>query len=83
MTNVKKPEDVVVKNRRLIEVPNTKKPKFSNANTKYVAVFVEDVDGENERGLLFTENDIKRAEHRASRNVEDLTKKDFWTDLWD
>ena len=83
MIKVTKSEDVDVKNGRLIKVPNTKRPKFSNANTEYYAIFVEDANGDNERCLLFTENEIKSAEYRACRNIEDLTQKSFWTDLWD
>jgi len=80
---VKKIDDVSVKNGRLIKVKNTKRPKFSNANVKYVAVFVENANGSKERCLLFTENEIKNAEYRASQNKEDLTKKSFWVDLLD
>ena len=83
MIRVKKIDEVTVKNGRLIKVKNTNRPKFSNANTQYYAVFVEDADGGNERCLLFTENEIKSAEYRACRNLEDLISKDFWTDLWD
>lgn len=74
-------EQVRVKMGRLIRVWNTEKRKMENIG--YVSVWVEDADGKNERCLLFTENEIKRAEHRASKNIEDLTKKDFLTDLLD
>ena len=83
MKQVKKLDDVVVKNGRLIRVKNTERPNFSNAKDEYIAVFVEDADGENERCLLFTEKEIEEAEYRASRNEEDLTDKGFWTDLLD
>ena len=80
---VRKIDDVVVKNGRLIRVANTERPNFSNANEEYIAVFVEDADGGNERCLLFTDHEIEQAEYRASRNQEDLTDKTFWTDLLD
>jgi len=74
---------VKVKAGRLIRVWNTEKKKFSNSKDHYVSVFVEDADGKNERCLLFTENEIKNAEYRASRNPEDLTTKTWFTDLVD
>ena len=76
-------DDVAVKAGRLIRVFNTERKAFSNANPKYIAVFVEDADGENERCLLFTESQIAVAEARAKRNPEDLTEKTWWTDLKD
>ena len=83
MKKVQKIDDVSVKNGRLIRVANTDRPAFSNANEEYIAVFVEDADGGNERCLLFTDHEIEQAEYRASRNKEDLTDKGFWTDLLD
>lgn len=68
---------------RLIKVWNTEKAKFSNAKPWYISIWVEDADGKNERCLLFTENEIKRAEYRASKNQEDLTKKKFLTNIFD
>jgi hypothetical protein len=76
-------DDVDVKAGRMIRVYNTERKAFSNAKPSYVAIQVEDADGGNERCLLFTENEIERAEYRASRNPEDLTKKSWWTDLQD
>jgi hypothetical protein len=75
MSNVR-----VVKGR-LISVEN--KNKSFGASPYYIAVQVEDFDGSNERCLLFTETEIAKAEYRASRNPEDLTKKGFLTDLFD
>lgn len=66
-----------IKNGRLIKVWNTEKPKFSNANEQYIAIWVEDANGKNERCLLFTPSAIKVAETRASKNQEDLTKKNL------
>ncbi len=74
-------EQVRVKPGRLIRVWNTEKRKAENIG--YVSVWVEDANGKNERCLLFTEKEIERAEYRASRNLEDLTKKGFLTDLTD
>jgi hypothetical protein len=74
-------DQVRVKAGRLIKVWNTLKKK--NENKGYVSVWVEDADGTNERCLLFTEKEIQRAELRASKNVEDLTDKGFFTDLVD
>lgn len=76
-------KDVTVKSGRLIPVWNTEKKAFSNSKDRYISVWVEDCDGSNERCLLFTENEIKKAEYRASRNPEDLTEKQWWTDLFD
>lgn len=72
-----------VKSGRLIKVDNKNRPKFSNANTQYYAVWVEDQNGKNERCLLFTEGEIKAAEYRSSKNKEDLTKKNFIANLLD
>jgi hypothetical protein len=74
-------DQVRVKAGRLIRVWNTLKKK--NENKGYIAVWVEDANGTNERCLLFTEKEIQRAELRASKNVEDLTDKGFFTDLVD
>jgi hypothetical protein len=74
-------DQVKVKAGRLIRVWNTLRKK--NENKGYVAVWVEDANGTNERCLLFTDREILRAEVRASKNAEDLTKKDFITNLVD
>ena len=79
----KKLDDVPVKSGRLIRVFNTERKAFSGANPSYVAVWVEDADGSNERCLLLTESQIKVAEARARKNPEDLTEKTWWTDLQD
>jgi len=75
--------DVKVVAGRLIPVWNTERKAFSNSKDRYLAVWVEDEDGNNERCLLFTANEIKNAEYRASRNPEDLTEKGWWTNLND
>jgi hypothetical protein len=66
---------------RLIEVEN-KDRKFGSA-TSYIAVQVEDEDGSNERCILFTQDEINKACERAKKNPEDLTKKGFFTNLFD
>ncbi len=66
---------------RLISVDNTDR-KFGSANN-YIAIQVEDSNGGNERCLLFTNDEIAKAEIRASKNPEDLTKKGFFTNLLD
>lgn len=70
-----------VKAGRLIRVYN--QDPAPNANPRYTAVWVEDANGKNERCLLFTTHEITRAEERAVKNMEDLTEKDFITDLLD
>lgn len=72
-----------IKAGRLIKVWNTDRAKLSNAKPWYISVWVEDADGKNERCLLFTPKELEAAEYRASRNIEDLTKKGFATDLFD
>ncbi len=74
-------DKVKVKPGRLIRVYNTEKKK--NENDGYVSVWVEDANGKNERCLLFTEKEIERSELRSQRNIEDLTNKNFLTDLLD
>ena len=76
-------DKVRIKAGRLVKVWNTEKKKFSNAKPWYISVWVEDANGGNERCLLFTEKEIQAAERRAAANQEDLTKKDFVTDLVD
>jgi hypothetical protein len=80
---VQKIDKVKVKMGRLIRVVNTKKLKFSNAKNEYFALQVENSDGMGERCLLLTENELNRLEDRASKNKEDLTFKDWVTDLMD
>lgn len=76
-------DKVKIKAGRLVKVWNTEKKKFSNAKPWYVSIWVEDADGKNERCLLFTEAEIKKAEERASKNQEDLTSKSFFTNIID
>lgn len=76
-------DKVKIKAGRLITVQNTKKKKLSNANDIYIAVWVEDSNGKNERCLLFTKHEIEEAQHRADANIEDLTNKTWLTDIVD
>lgn len=74
---------VATKAGRLIKVVNTKKPKLSNANNTYWAVWVEDANGKNERCILLTDHELNSATYRAERNKEDLTKKGILADILD
>jgi len=76
-------KSAIIKAGRLIPVWNTERKAFSNAKSNYMAVWVEDADGGNERCLLFTENELERAEYRALRNKEDIPEKGWWTNLID
>lgn len=76
-------DQVRIKAGRLVRVFNTDRAKAFGSNATYVAVWVEDANGKNERCLLFTESQIKVAQERANKNKEDLTKKNFFTDLID
>ncbi len=80
---VQKIDKVAVKAGRLIKVVNTLKAKLSNANDVYWAVQVEDANGKRERCILLTDKELARAEYRAEKNKEDLTKKGFFANLLD
>lgn len=79
----KKLEDAKVVAGRLIPVVNTERKAFSNSKKQYLAVWVEDSNGGNERCILLTEKELARAEYRASKNPEDLTEKSWWTNALD
>lgn len=70
-----------IKKGRLISVENQDR-KFGSAPF-YIAVQVENSNGKNERCLLFTDDEIKKAEERAKRNPGDLTKKGWLVNLLD
>lgn len=70
-----------VKQGRVIKVENQDR-KFGSA-LSYNAIWIEDSNGKNERCVLFTDDELKKAEERANKNIEDLTKKSFLTDLLD
>lgn len=66
---------------RLIRVENTQLTTKNEAET-YVAVYVEDANGENTRCIMLTEGELYRAEKRAVKNTEDqpkLKKTSFWS----
>lgn len=65
------------------KVENKKRRKFSNAAKEYLAVWVQDSNGDNEECLLFTQREIDVARRRAARNPEDIPHKDFVTDMLD
>jgi hypothetical protein len=68
---------------RLLRVTNTKTKSFSHESDSYIAVWVKEADGCNPRCLLFTDNEISRAEGRANRNAEDLTERSWISKLID
>jgi hypothetical protein len=67
---------------RLIRVKNMN-PTNTKAKKIYIAVYVEGADGNNERCLLLTPQELKRAEKRAQTNPEDVPLRDPETDLRD
>jgi hypothetical protein len=76
-------KNVNVKMGRVIEIENTKRPKFSNANSRYFEILVEDENGRNEFPLIFTKAEIANALHRAARNPEDVLKRGWLQNLLD
>lgn len=74
-------KDKKIRAGRLQKVEN-KNRRFGSA-LEYLALWVEDSNGKNERCLLFTEDEITKAAERAAKNPEDLTKKSWLTDLLD
>ena len=67
-----------VKLGRIIPVEN-KDRKFGSA-VDYHLVWVEGIDGCNERPLLFTEHELEQAQNRAIANQEDILEQ---SKLWD
>lgn len=67
---------------RLVRVKNTKTKSFSHESDYYISVWVKDAK-DDVKCLLFTESEIDRAEHRASKNAEDLTKRSWISKLLD
>ena len=66
---------------RLVKVKNTKAKAFSHESDSYIAVWVKDDEGS--KCLLFTENELSKAEHRALKNEEDLTQRSLISKLLD
>jgi len=69
-----------VKQGKVITVTN-KDRKFG-ANEEYYAIWIEDIK-KRERCLLFTQHQLLVAQNRASKNLEDIPKKGFWSNLFD
>ena len=68
------------KQGKIIEV-NNKGRKFG-ANEKYYAIWIED-NKKQEKCLLFTDHQLIVAQNRAAKNLEDIPKKSFWSNLFD
>tara|TARA_B110001454_G_scaffold163956_1_gene153547 strand:+ start:224 stop:442 length:219 start_codon:yes stop_codon:yes gene_type:complete len=68
------------KQGKIIEV-NNKGRKFG-ANEKYYAIWIED-NKKKEKCLLFTDHQLTVAQNRATKNLEDIPKKGFWSNLFD
>ena len=68
-----------VKQGRIIAVDN-KDRKFG-ANEKYYAIWIEDRKKQ-EKCLLFTGHQLTVAQDRAAKNLEDIPKKSFWSNLF-
>jgi len=69
-----------VKQGKIIEVDN-KGRKFG-ANEEYYAIWIED-SKKREKCLLFTKHQLTVAQERAEKNLEDIPKKGFWSNLFD
>jgi len=69
-----------VKQGKVITVTN-KDRKFG-ANEEYYAIWIED-NKKREKCLLFTEHQLAVAQDRAAKNLEDIPKKGFWSNLFD
>lgn len=66
---------------RLIRVKNTKKKGYTGEREDFIAVWVK--GGSETKCLLFTDGEIERAEARAEKNKEDLTKRSWISNLLD
>jgi len=69
-----------VKQGKVITVIN-KDRKFG-ANEEYYAIWIED-NKKQEKCLLFTEHQLMVGQNRAAKNLEDIPKKGFWSNLFD
>lgn len=67
---------------RLLTIKNQKTKSFSNENESYKTVLVKTECGK-VKCLMFTENELVRAESRGSRNVEDQPKQSWISKLID
>ncbi len=68
-----------VKQGKIITVDN-KDRKFG-ANEKYYAIWIEDKKKQ-EKCLLFTRHQLIVAQDRAAKNLEDIPKKSFWSNIF-
>jgi hypothetical protein len=68
---------------RILRVKNTKTKSFSHESDSYLAVWVKNNDGSSPKCLLFTDGEIAKAEARALKNEEDLTKRSLISKLLD
>jgi hypothetical protein len=66
---------------RLVRVKNTNKKGYSGEREDFIAVWVKGNNGP--KCLLFTDGEIERAEARAQKNPEDLTKRSLISELID
>jgi hypothetical protein len=66
---------------KIHKVENKERKKFSSENLMYYAVILK--DGDNVLSLLFTEGELERASHRASRNMEDTLEQSVISKLID
>jgi hypothetical protein len=68
-----------VKQGKVITVTN-KDRKFG-ANEEYYAIWIKD-NKKQEKCLLFTGHQLTVAQDRAAKNLEDIPKKSFWSNLF-
>ena len=68
---------------RLVRVKNTKTRSFSHESESYISVWVADESGYDKHCLLFTDSEIAKAEARADKNKEDITKRSWISRLLD
>lgn len=66
---------------RLTPIENTNQ-KFNEAKT-YIRVWVEDVDGSNERPIFLTPRELEIITKRTEKNREDFGKRGWLIDLLD
>jgi hypothetical protein len=76
-----KDTEKAVKLGRIFTVDN--KDRAFGSALKYNMVWVEDSNGKNERALLFTSDEIEKAEARAERNPEDIKDRKWLRRLID
>lgn len=67
---------------RLLKIKNEKVKAFSHENDSYKAVLVKTECGK-VKCLMFTDNELSRAESRGARNTEDQPKQSWISKLID